>query len=158
MLRYFHSLVASLPVSCTSPLVIMLDSVDQLSSSNNAHLMNWLPKITPQYIKIIISVLPGYYNILPILRRSLPHEECYIEVPILSVETGEEILKEWLKSLNRTLSLQQKNYVMDAFSRCSQPLFLKLLFTGMSLIYQENRFQEPFNVHVRIILLRKNSY
>ena len=132
LVRHFHELLSSPEISSEKPLVLVVDSIDQLSPSFNAHLMNWLPKSCAPHVKIILSVLPGYYDILPTLRRSLPDDECYIEVPSLSRETGQEILDAWLQGVGRTLNEHQRRIVMAAFDKCPQPLFLKLIFTEAS--------------------------
>ena len=132
LVRFFHGLITSLPVSSVKPLVLVLDSVDQLSATNNAYLMNWLPKKCPQFVKIVISVLPNYHDILPSLRRSLPIESSYIEVPMLTIDMGKEILNAWLEGLGRTLTEEQFELVLSSFTQCPQPLFLKLIFTEAS--------------------------
>lgn len=132
LVRFFHGIILSLPVSTVKPFVLILDSVDQLSAANNAHLMNWLPKKCPQFVKIVVSVLPNYYDILPNLRRSLPKESSYIEVPKLTVGMGTQILQAWLDGIGRTLTEEQFEIVLSSFSRCPQPLFLKLVFTEAS--------------------------
>ena len=132
LVRYFHTLISKAPASAERPLLLLLDSVDQLSPANNAHDMNWLPKLCPKFVKIVVSVLPDYYDILPTLRRSLPDQSCYIEVPKLTFSAGTEILDAWLEGACRTLSSEQRDQVMNAFSKCPQPLFLKLVFTEAS--------------------------
>ena len=132
LVRYFHSLLSKVPCGPSQPLLVLLDSVDQLSPTNNAHAMNWLPKHCPKFVKIVVSVLPDYYDILPTLRRSLPDESCYVEVPKLSLGAGAEILDAWLEGANRRLTNEQRDYVMTAFIKCPQPLFLKLLFVEAS--------------------------
>lgn len=141
LVRFFHSIIANLPLSAVKPLVLILDSVDQLSAANNAHLMNWLPKKCPQFVKIVISVLPNYYDILPNLRRGLPIESSYIQVPILTVDMGTQILEAWLKGIGRTLTDEQFQLVLSSFTQCPQPLFLKLIFTEAS------RWASYTNVH-----------
>lgn len=132
LVRFFHTLIANLPVSPIRPLVLILDSVDQLSATNNAHLMNWLPKKCPQFVKIVISVLPNYHDILPNLRRSLPIDSSYTEVPMLTIGMGKQILEAWLDGLGRTLTDEQFELVLSSFTQCPQPLFLKLIFTEAS--------------------------
>ena len=132
LVRFFHGLIIRLPVSADKPLILILDSVDQLSATNNAHLMNWLPKKCPQFVKIVISVLPNYQGILSNLRRSLPIESSYIEVPFLTIEMGQEILEAWLQGIRRTLTEEQFQLVLSSFTQCPQPLFLKLIFTEAS--------------------------
>jgi DNA replication protein DnaC len=132
LVRHFHELLSSSEISADKPLVLVIDSIDQLSASFNAHLKNWMPKYCSPNVKIIISVLTGYYDILPTLRRSLHDEDCYIEVPSLSRETGREILDAWLEGIGRTLNDHQRDVVMASFDKCPQPLFLKLIFTEAS--------------------------
>ena len=49
-----------------------LDSIDQLSPDDGAHLMKWLPKKLPKNVKIVISTLPdAKYLILPTLKVKL---------------------------------------------------------------------------------------
>lgn len=132
LVRHFHDLLLSPEITTERPLLLVIDSIDQLTPSYNAHLMNWLPKSCQLNVKIIISVLPGYYDILLTLRRRLRDEECYIEVPSLTKETGHQILDAWLEGSNRTLTEEQREVVMKAFSQCPQPLFLKLIYTEAS--------------------------
>ncbi|XP_068761739.1 NACHT domain- and WD repeat-containing protein 1-like [Montipora capricornis] len=132
LVRFFHGILAKLPVSAAKPFLLILDSVDQLSASNNAHLMNWLLKKCSQFVKIVVSVLPDYYDILPNLRRSLPVESSYIEVPLLTIGMGTQILDNWLAEIGRTLTDEQFELVVSSFSKCPQPLFLKLIFTEAS--------------------------
>ena len=48
-----------------NPLVIFLDSIDQLSPDNESYEMAWLPKQLPANVKIVISTLPDVkYQIL----------------------------------------------------------------------------------------------
>lgn len=132
LVRFFHGLIANIPVNATKPFVLIFDSVDQLSASNNAHLMNWLQKKCQHFVKIIVSVLPDYYDILLNLRRILPMETSYIQVPLLTINMGSKILKTWLEGIGRTLTDEQFELVLSSFTRCPQPLFLKLIFTEAS--------------------------
>lgn len=132
LVRHFHELLMSSEITAEKPLLLVIDSVDQLLPSYNAHLMNWLPKSLQPNVKVIISVLPGYYDIIPTLRRRLQDEECYIEVPSLTKETGHQILDAWFEACSRTLTDEQRELVMSAFEKCPQPLFLKLIFTEAS--------------------------
>ena len=46
------------------PLVIILDSVDQLIGADNAHSMLWLPKIFPANVHCVVSFIPTLFNCL----------------------------------------------------------------------------------------------
>ena len=52
-----------------SKIVIMLDSLDQLSPEDGALNMKWLPKDISSNVSIILSTLPGEeYKVLPALK------------------------------------------------------------------------------------------
>uniref|UniRef100_H2Y0Z1 Uncharacterized protein n=1 Tax=Ciona intestinalis TaxID=7719 RepID=H2Y0Z1_CIOIN len=115
-------------------LIIFLDSLDQLSELDGAHRflcnnrLNWLPKHLPPHVHIILSTLPDLnLGILDTLHRTLPSSN-FTEVTDLDRETGCEILNTWLKDSGRTLSQPQHDFVMDAFVKSPQPLYLKLAF------------------------------
>ena len=129
VIQYFRNqLIESLCLSPTESLVIILDSIDQLSTADGAHSMNWLPKMLPIGVRIIISMLPQEFNCLATIQSILPSEECYIRVDAMPVSTGIDILTAWLKKEKRRITLDQQEVVSKAFSRCPQPLFMKLVF------------------------------
>ena len=129
VIQYFRNqLIESLCLSLGESLVIILDSIDQLSTADGAHSMNWLPKMLPKGIHIIISMLPQEHNCLTTIQSILPSEECYIRVDAMPVSTGLDILTAWLKKEQRRITPDQQEVVSKAFSLCPQPLFMKLVF------------------------------
>ena len=129
IVQYFHSLLIDmLPLIIKSHLLILLDSIDQLSPADGAHRMTWLPKLLPQNIHIILSMLPKEFGCLNVVRSLIPQEECYVETGAMSTCVGSEILDSWLSQAGRSLTKNQRSQVMRAFSLYPQPLFLRLLF------------------------------
>jgi WD40 repeat protein len=127
--QFFHSLIQDiLPKKVESHLLLLFDSVDQLSEVDGAHAMNWLPKSFPHNIHIVLSVLPSEYNCLHTLQSVLPFQECYLEIQPMLPETAKDILANWLKQAGRTLGYKQFEFILAAFTGCPQPLFLRLLF------------------------------
>ena len=113
----------------TETLYLVLDSVDQLTASDGAHSMKWLPLNTPPKVKIIVSMLSEGYNCLKCVQSLLPFSEAnYIEVGVMSIGAGLHIMNKWLSDIGRTLSQEQQRLISEAFLCCPQPLFLKLLF------------------------------
>ena len=52
-----------------TPIVLYIDSVDQLNQDDGAFLMNWLPKKLPARVKIVVSTLPDEkYKVLQNLK------------------------------------------------------------------------------------------
>jgi len=114
------------------PLVIFLDSLDQLSQAFGAHRMSWLPKTLPPHVSLVLSTLPVEYNCLDTLRGVLPKDSPnFAEVRPLPVAVGMEILDSWLAATKKQLSPQQRTAVSKAVERCPLPLYLKLVFNEM---------------------------
>ena len=130
VVQYFQGqLLESLPLTEKNEhLVIFLDSIDQLSSSNGAYTLNWLPKFLPPNVHIIVSMLPQEHGCLQTIRTMLPLKECYVEVDAMPLQTGMEILEAWLGKIGRRLTHEQERVVSTIFSMQPQPLFLRLLF------------------------------
>ena len=127
--QYFKTqLLQSLPVSPSCPLLLMLDSVDQLLPTDGAHKMNWLPKMLPANVFVVVSVLSVGYECLSVLHSIMPHPECYLEVCPMSVDSAGSILDVWLVSAGRTLTYDQRSLLLKTYLSCTRPLFLKLLF------------------------------
>ncbi|KAK3752389.1 hypothetical protein QZH41_008593 [Actinostola sp. cb2023] len=57
------SLIEAFPLFLTSatehkPLIVLFDSLDQLSPNGGARQLSWLPKTLPKHVKFIVSTLP----------------------------------------------------------------------------------------------------
>ncbi|KAK3582782.1 hypothetical protein CHS0354_035720 [Potamilus streckersoni] len=113
--------------TASNPLVILLDSLDQLSAEHKAHKLNWLPPKLPKNVHMILSVYTEARDIISMLKL-LFLSKSFISVPVFSAQLSTDILKSWLKMKNRTLTSEQFNIVEDLFKQCSLPLFVKLIF------------------------------
>jgi NACHT domain- and WD repeat-containing protein len=107
------------------PLVIFLDALDQLTESDHARNLAWLPAELPPGVHFIVSTLPG--DCLIALERKLPAVN-RLEIQPLTVEEGKIILTKWLSGINRQLGKKQEGYLLGKFQQCSLPLYLKLAF------------------------------
>ncbi|XP_068719523.1 NACHT domain- and WD repeat-containing protein 1-like [Montipora capricornis] len=111
-----------------NPVVLVLDSLDQLSIDDGGRQMEWFPRNVPSNVYFVLSTLPGHeYQALPSLRTILP-DECFLEIPRIPLNEAGVIFDNWMKAANRTVLSKQKSYVMDAFQKCPLPLYLKLAF------------------------------
>ena len=127
--QYFHTLLVEiLPSKLTSKLVILLDSIDQLSSANGAHSMMWLPRNLPKLIYIVVSMLPKEHKCLETMHSLLPYDDSFLEVSAMPKATGLDIFNAWLSRAKRTVTAEQMSKVMQSFSDYPHPLFLRLLF------------------------------
>lgn len=115
------------------PLYIIFDSLDQLSSSNSAHSVSWLPISLPKHVKIIVSTLNESYGILNNLQVMIEKQENFVEIKALGQDLGLNVLNVLLKNINRTISDDQWPLVKQALEKCNTPLYVKLVFDKISL-------------------------
>ncbi|XP_070554535.1 NACHT domain- and WD repeat-containing protein 1-like [Ptychodera flava] len=110
------------------PLVLLLDSLDQLDDEGDAHQLSWLPLDLPDHVKLVASTLPDkQYECYPILKTILSHHN-FIDVPALEESDASNILHKWLDLQNRRLTTAQMQSIVTACQNCPLPLFLKISF------------------------------
>lgn len=127
LLDYMPRFFRQVSSNAREPVIILLDSIDQMSGALNAFAMKWLPLTLPSSVKLIISTLPEEHGILKNLKKLLPNPECYVEVKPLPENTGKQILQMFLKKSRRQITEEQRNLFLSAFRKSPSPLFLKLL-------------------------------
>lgn len=115
------------------PLFIFLDSLDQLSATNSAHSLSWMPVNLPKNVKIIISTLTGYYGIIETLNNMIEIPENFHSVEPLGEELALDVIYQMLANKERTISETQLPVVREALRCCSSPLYVKLVFDQISL-------------------------
>ncbi|KAJ8019859.1 NACHT domain- and WD repeat-containing protein 1 [Holothuria leucospilota] len=128
---FFKSLLVRAPTS-DRPLLLLLDSIDQLSSKHNAYSMNWLPLTCSKDTYIIVSMLPKINNCLMNIQKLLKDEDCYVEMTPVKQNLGLEIMDGWLELQGRLITEEQRELVSAAILNCPQPLYLKILFEEFS--------------------------
>jgi hypothetical protein len=102
------------------PILLFLDALDQLSDSDNARSLYWLPRELPQSTRMVVSALPEL--------KSQLSNNLQVDLPLLPVEEASTILERWLKSVSRKLTEGQQKEVLDKFSLTGLPIYLKLAF------------------------------
>lgn len=102
------------------PILLFLDSLDQLSDTDNAKALYWLPRELPDHARFVVSLLPELEAALSATSKE--------ELPVLPVEDAVEILKKWLSSIKRKLTPEQEELVIGSFSKNQLPIYLKLAF------------------------------
>jgi hypothetical protein len=110
------------------PLILFVDSLDQLGDNNSGRNSAWLPVELPPHVRIVVSTLPEEeYECLPKLRRSLGPAD-FVEICGITVEEGRQVLDVWLGDAKRKLTEVQRTEVLAKFERTGLPLYLKLAF------------------------------
>ncbi|XP_029445447.1 NACHT and WD repeat domain-containing protein 2 [Rhinatrema bivittatum] len=110
------------------PLVIVFDSLEQLSDGDDARKLWWLPVHLPRSVRIIVSTLPNKHGILQKLRCLIQEEENYIELIPRDRKICSQILKHQLLRVKRKVTSGQQIYVNEALSKCTLPMFVNLIF------------------------------
>ena len=134
LVQYFAALLWKLDTK-DKHLVIVLDSVDQLSQVDHAHLFNWVPHKLPANVHMILSVVSDRLDILNNVRLLFSDPKQYVEISQLESEAAVDIITTFCNKAKRHLSKKQKNLILDHFAKNSQPLYLKLL-VDMSLSWK----------------------
>ncbi|ODM92054.1 NACHT and WD repeat domain-containing protein 2, partial [Orchesella cincta] len=115
------------------PLIVFLDSVDQLTGASGANKLTWLPSKIPKHCKIVISCVnepeePEISRDYVLLRRILDAEDHFIEVTSLGEKLATQVMRKWLIAACRDVTNYQWRVVCNALAECSLPIFVKLVF------------------------------
>ncbi|XP_023701873.1 NACHT and WD repeat domain-containing protein 2 isoform X2 [Cryptotermes secundus] len=128
---YFKHLLTY--ASPQQPLLLFLDSVDQLTGAQDANKVSWLPLRLPPYCKLLVSCAaeadnPEVSQDYHLLRRMIDNEELFLEVTDLGEELAMQIIRMWMQTACRDLTNYQWRLVCNAVGQCSLPIFVKLVF------------------------------
>ncbi len=88
----FHKHLAL--ATANQPLIIFLDSLDQLTSAHNARSLTWLSEKLPEHVRLVLTTRPGEY--LLAIRHKLP-EENILKLGEMTLEEGKKYLTAGLK-------------------------------------------------------------
>jgi tetratricopeptide (TPR) repeat protein len=104
------------------PLILFIDALDQLASSDPAREATWLPPELPPHVKVVVSTTND--------GERLPEGLAILLERMAKSEAG-EALDELLKGTSpedagRRLQPWQRETVLAHFERCGLPLYLKL--------------------------------
>lgn len=106
------------------PLVLVLDSLDQIAQRDGARGLAWIPARLPEHVRLVASTRPG--DTLDALHRMQP---ITVELEPMTRDEGGLLLDAWLAAAHppRTLQPHQRDAVLKAFeSSEGRPLYLKL--------------------------------
>jgi hypothetical protein len=133
--------------STGKPLIVFLDALDQLSDSDHARNLIWLPAELPEHVRLVVSTADGEPGTPPhecksALERKLPSALVKLE-PMPRAEAN-VLLDAWLREAGRDLQPPQREEVLSKFALSAtiigdeegggsenehgMPLFLKLAF------------------------------
>ena len=111
--------------------MLFLDSIDQLSASLDPYRLSWLPRTLPKNVKIVLSFIPNHGDLLKTFKQLFIPSNSE-PIPMLGDMLSLEVLRARLKGIDRTTTETQENLVADLFTRCSLPLFGRVMFDEVS--------------------------
>uniref|UniRef100_A0A673WIM1 AAA+ ATPase domain-containing protein n=1 Tax=Salmo trutta TaxID=8032 RepID=A0A673WIM1_SALTR len=126
LVRFFHGLLAEVSERGDT-LLLILDSLDQLSSATQGQKLHWLPKDIPPNVHLVVSTTDTGSPVLANLRRTVEVPGNFFEVEPLSCDQGREIMNAYMREAQRSLTPEQCEVVLCSFQLSGNPLHLKLL-------------------------------
>lgn len=125
--------------SAERPLLVFLDSLDQLPPGEEGRGLSWLPSWLPAGTRLVVSTRPG--DTLEVLRK----RDCLItELGPMTPDDGAELLNRWLADDHRTLQAAQAHEVLRKFAASEgNPLYLRLAFEESRRWKSSQRPEEP---------------
>jgi len=134
--RYFAEMISTCNIQ--DNVVILIDAIDQLKSNDVGRDLQWVPDTLGKNLKIIISCAFDAEDLVGILDNRFKSQ--ILQIPPLSVQEGDEILKLLLKDASRGLTSSQSNEILTKFKKLGNPLFLKVAF---EISRRWNSFDSP---------------
>lgn len=128
LIRFFWNALADASRQGNT-LLIILDALDQLSDQHQAHKLYWLPADVPPNVHLVVSMetnSEAFAN----MRLKLETLESFFEVERLSRDEGHLMVESNLKALQRTLTPQQSDAVLQSFESTGCPLHLRLILSA----------------------------
>jgi len=129
--NYFKKLLAS--ATSYKPLFIFIDSLDQLSLTNSAHSLSWMPVTLPQYCKLVVTTLDDCFTIVETLHKMLESKKNFEVVEPLGEQLGHQVIHEMLSNISRTINPSQLDLIKSAMQNCNSALYVKLVFDQVRL-------------------------
>lgn len=108
--------------------MLLLDSIDQLSSSFEPFTFQWLPKLLPKHVKIVMSFIPSVFNLLKRFNIYASKSKHFTRpIPPLGNVLCMDIIRARLSDSSRTISQKQNDVMKDMFLNCSLPLYSRVM-------------------------------
>jgi len=141
---YFRNILTE-NSSDTRKLVIILDSLQDLTRNDNAYKLDWLPKFLGKNCKVVLSVSSESTEIMKRLKRKYTNSKCYISLNQLNQEQGEYMVRKLLSQKNYRLEPNQSDLVSNLIVQKKVfSLHLKVLSEGKNFTNWESFFFKKF--------------
>ena len=122
-------------------ILILLDSLDQLTPTDYKNVSNWFFGSLPLNVKLILSTIPDNGDLLHTIKSRIKKETGNEDIPdtqllmikTMTSELSEEILNQWIFERKRSLTDIQWISIRDMLSKSHcLPLYLELIYDVVS--------------------------
>ncbi len=102
-------------------ILIILDAVNQLEKTDNAHAMQWLPLKLPENVRYVISTLAGEAHDALMLRRDKPEE---VMVAGLDKQEIKKLVHDYLKEIRKDFPNKDAERTFYEKIKLGNPLYI----------------------------------
>ena len=107
-------------------LVILLDGLDKLSTTDSGHKLDWLPSRIAANVKIIATINTENAEMFQKVQNKF--ELGVIQIPSFSSTDCENIMKLIMKESEHSVNYNQWKSIQKAFQLTTSPLYVRLVF------------------------------
>ena len=129
--NYFKKFLIEISRECNNEqkIFILLDSLDQLSPEYGGRELSWFPISLPKNIRLIVSTLSdSQYQAFQAVQSLVKNiSKNYIEIRELNETEIRSAIEYRLNHVQRTVTDIQMKYLLQLFTNCSIPLYIKLV-------------------------------
>ncbi|KAK3084992.1 hypothetical protein FSP39_022500 [Pinctada imbricata] len=112
-------------------LIILLDSLESISTNENGHKLEWLPSRIAQNVKIIVTADCGATDMVKILQHKCEDSMTVIP-PFVSLEC-ENVMKVMMNTNKISVNINQWKAIREVFQSCRLPIFINLTLESVKL-------------------------
>ncbi len=111
--RYFKRFLTQDNYLGQNKLVIILDSLHDMSANDFSFKLDWLPKFLSLNCKVILTVSNESTEFIQRLRRKYTNPHSYVQLTNLNQEQAEHMIRKMLIGKHYRLEPDQLNYILD---------------------------------------------
>uniref|UniRef100_A0A8C1RHS7 NACHT and WD repeat domain containing 1 n=1 Tax=Cyprinus carpio TaxID=7962 RepID=A0A8C1RHS7_CYPCA len=123
LVRFFHSMLEDVSKQGDT-LLLILDSLDQLLEAKKPHKLDWIPKVIPPNVQLVLSISDDYVEKC---KSWVSAEQNIFRVELLTDDQGKDIIGAYMSAAGRKLTSEQLDTILNRFQQSRSPLHLKLM-------------------------------
>lgn len=137
LIRVFPELLAQ--AARQKNILLIIDAVNQLERSDNAHEMHWFPQSLPDNVKIVISTLDGYTLERLVARQN---KKVIERLKGLSEEDIRDLVNEYLKEITHKFPNKEIEHEFFNKVKAGNPLYILVALEELRIFGQFDMFGE----------------